>query len=145
MHVPSDSFGGSSPERKASDMLRTLFTFVAAKVILDQLEGSGRGSLASYNTESYEELHQFLVDVPMKDGDAWLTALMQQNSMLAVRVMEVRDAYCESDFEWDTLKWMATREMKGANTKLMQNHAENAFVRMMAPDPEGEGQARGRN
>ena len=39
----SDSFGGRSPERVASDALRTLFTFAAAKIILAQLEGSGRG------------------------------------------------------------------------------------------------------
>lgn len=30
-YVPSDSFGGQSPERKASTILRTFFTFVAAR------------------------------------------------------------------------------------------------------------------
>lgn len=33
MYVPSDSFGGLSPERKASNALRTLFTFVAVRVV----------------------------------------------------------------------------------------------------------------
>lgn len=49
VHVPSDSFGGLSPERKAAEPLRRLFTFAAARIILAQLEGSGRGDLASYN------------------------------------------------------------------------------------------------
>ena len=31
MHVPSDSFGGQSPEKKASTALQTLFTFIAVK------------------------------------------------------------------------------------------------------------------
>lgn len=29
--VPSDSFGGRSPERKAADALRNFFTFAAVK------------------------------------------------------------------------------------------------------------------
>ena len=49
IHVPSDSFGGLSPERKASEALRRLLTFAACRIILAQLEGSGRGDLASYN------------------------------------------------------------------------------------------------
>jgi hypothetical protein len=31
MYVPNDSFGGVSPERKAADALRQLFTFVAVR------------------------------------------------------------------------------------------------------------------
>uniref|UniRef100_A0A061S3J9 Uncharacterized protein n=1 Tax=Tetraselmis sp. GSL018 TaxID=582737 RepID=A0A061S3J9_9CHLO len=60
MYVPSDSFGGVSPERKASELLRTLHTFIAARIVLAQLEGSGRGSLASYNTEFYATLKEHL-------------------------------------------------------------------------------------
>ena len=52
----SDSFGGRSPERVASDALRTLFTFAAAKIILAQLEGSGRGGLAAYDKKGYDDL-----------------------------------------------------------------------------------------
>ena len=51
-----DSFGGRSPERVASDALRTLFTFAAAKIILAQLEGSGRGGLAAYDKKGYDDL-----------------------------------------------------------------------------------------
>ena len=89
------SFGGQSPERKASELLRTLFTFCAVKcafawanlrtnvaptacpitrpirharqgtvlirthaprlrrIVLAQMEGSGRGSLGSYNAQGY--------------------------------------------------------------------------------------------
>ena len=42
-----------SPERKASQALRNLCTFTAAKIVLSQLEGSGRGSLASYDTKVF--------------------------------------------------------------------------------------------
>ncbi|KAK9909294.1 hypothetical protein WJX75_000097 [Coccomyxa subellipsoidea] len=101
MYVPSDSFGGRSPERKASDLLRTLFTFCAAKIVMAQLEGSGRGGLGSYNADAYQDLSTFLQEQPMRDGDAWLELLLKKNEMLALRVLEVRKAYCEEDFEWD--------------------------------------------
>lgn len=128
MYVPSDSFGGLSPEKKAANHLRSLFTFVAVKVILAQLEGSGRGSLASYNQAAYEDLTKFLQEVPFKDGDEWLSALAKHNQMLALRVMEVRDAYCEQDFEWDQLRKVATRDMKNANVKIMRSTVTASFT-----------------
>lgn len=90
MLPPSLSFGGLSPERKASELMRTLMTFIAARVVLAQLEGSGRGALGSYNATAYADLHSFLTDVPLKNGDEWLGQLMTRNSMLALRIMEVR-------------------------------------------------------
>ena len=52
------------------------------RIVLAQLEGSGRGSLASYNAESYDALTTMLHEEPMKDGDAWLEKLLQKNEML---------------------------------------------------------------
>ncbi len=42
MEVPSDSFGGQSPERKAATALRTLFTFCAVKCASAQPAAPGR-------------------------------------------------------------------------------------------------------
>jgi hypothetical protein len=39
MHVPSDCFQGMSPEVKASQALKNLFTMVAVRVVLAQEEG----------------------------------------------------------------------------------------------------------
>ena len=104
------------------------------RIVLAQLEGSGRGSLASYNPRSYEDLITFIEQNPLMDGDEWLKLLLRKNEMLgtlgalllllpsrlrasasaevcsmhdciltplcffcctAVRIMEVRKAYCE--------------------------------------------------
>ena len=47
--VEGFSSGGSrSPERKASETLLNLFTFVAARIVMLQLEGSGRGGLGAW-------------------------------------------------------------------------------------------------
>lgn len=115
--------------------MRTLMTFIAARVVLAQLEGSGRGTLGAYNASAYQDLHTFLTDVPIKNGDAWLSQLMARNSMLGLRIMEVRSAYCAEDFEWDTLQRVATREMDDANQRLLQKHATESFSRSMGVSP----------
>lgn len=55
------------------------------RIVLAQLEGSGRGALASYNPRSYEDLVGFMKTNPMTDGDAWLKLLLTKNEMLGAR------------------------------------------------------------
>lgn len=72
-----------SPERKAAEILRTFFTFVAVKVIMAQMRGAGRGDLGAYNGEGYARLEGFLMSHPLRsDGDAWVAALMLEDEML---------------------------------------------------------------
>eukprot|EP00878_Enallax_costatus_P023118 GHUV01024579.1.p1 GENE.GHUV01024579.1~~GHUV01024579.1.p1 ORF type:complete len:252 (+),score=93.28 GHUV01024579.1:100-855(+) len=123
MYVPSDSFGGVSPERKASEALEKLFTFISAKIILAQLEGSGRGALAAYNQEQYTTLFSHLQDVPLGDPDQWLEQLMRKDKALALRVMEVRAAYSKEDFEWDQLQRLSVESIKRSNLQLMRKAA----------------------
>jgi hypothetical protein len=56
----------------------------SCRIVLAQLEGSGRGSLGSYNADSYEGLTTMLHEEPMKDGDAWVEKLLQRNEMLGM-------------------------------------------------------------
>ena len=52
------------------------------RIILAQLEGSGRGNLASYNASAYQDLTSFLEANPLRDSEAWLGALLKKNEML---------------------------------------------------------------
>jgi hypothetical protein len=52
------------------------------RVILAQLEGSGRGALGSYNSDQFQLLRDLLEAVPFKDGDEWLEHLLKQDRML---------------------------------------------------------------
>ena len=52
------------------------------RIVLSQLEGSGRGSLGAYNAGSWQDLHDHLHNVPMKDGEKWLAELCAKNEML---------------------------------------------------------------
>jgi len=86
VYVPSDSFGGLSPERKGAQVLNTFFTFVAVKIVLAQLEGSsaGRGTTAgAYNPGGHKVLVTFLQDYPLKNNpDLWLGKLMKTDKMI---------------------------------------------------------------
>ena len=52
------------------------------RIVLSQLEGSGRGALAAYNPGSYEVLSSHLLNVPITDSEAWLAELCRRNEML---------------------------------------------------------------
>mmetsp|Transcript_18965 Transcript_18965/g.47685 ORF Transcript_18965/g.47685 Transcript_18965/m.47685 type:complete len:222 (-) Transcript_18965:299-964(-) len=133
MHVPSDSFGGVSPERKASQHLQAFFTFVAVKVILSQLEGAApasslpledggceaRHSAARIRCD-YDDLTAFYERHPLRDADEWMRQLAAHNSLLARRVMEVRVAYASTDFEWDSLQRLSVQGLQIGNDELMR-------------------------
>lgn len=61
---------------------------MSAQIILAQLEGNGRGSLGSYNTDAYEAIEYMLLNVPLKDGEAWCAELLKRNRWAGVRVLE---------------------------------------------------------
>ena len=63
--------------------------------VLDQLCGSGRGDLGSYDDMGYRDLEEHLIEQKLGgDSEKWLQMLIQKNSRIATRVMEVRMAYC---------------------------------------------------
>ncbi|EFJ41529.1 hypothetical protein VOLCADRAFT_98547 [Volvox carteri f. nagariensis] len=127
VYVPSDSFGGQSPERKAAGILRTFFTFVAARM----RRKADKGDLSLCCLLG---LLAMPPNVPMKDGDEWLALITRQNTSLGLRLMEVRDHYCEEAFEWDQLQRLAKKDMKGANTKLMRQFAAASLAASLTAD-----------
>ncbi|CAK9320895.1 unnamed protein product [Citrullus colocynthis] len=115
MYVPG--FGEASPESKAARNLHNFFTYVAVRIVTAQLE--------SYNPEAYLELMEFLDRHSLNDGDKFLASLMRESSRhksLALRILEVRSAYCKNDFEWDNLKRLAFKMVSESNTRLMREY-----------------------
>ncbi|KAH7545696.1 chaperonin-like RBCX protein 1, chloroplastic [Ziziphus jujuba] len=115
MYVPG--FGEASPEAKAAKNLHSFFTYIAVRIVLAQLE--------SYNPEAYEELMEFIGRHSLNDGDKFCANLMRESSRhkgLALRIIEVRSAYCKNDFEWDNLKRLAIKMVDEGNTKLMREY-----------------------
>lgn len=110
-------FGEASPEAKAATHLHNFFTFLAVKIVLAQLQ--------SYNHEAYEDLMEFISRNSPNDGDKFCANLMresQRHQTLALRILEVRSAYCKRDFEWDNLKRLALEMVDESNTGLMRDY-----------------------
>ncbi|CAL5345644.1 unnamed protein product [Camellia sinensis] len=115
MYVPG--FGEASPEAKAANNLHHFFTYVAVSIVTAQLQ--------SYNPEAYKELMEFLSRHSLSDGDKFCADLMRESSRhksLALRILEVRSAYCKNDFEWDNLERLATKKVDESNTRLMRDY-----------------------
>ncbi|TKY72193.1 Chaperonin RbcX [Spatholobus suberectus] len=115
MFVPG--FGVASPEAKAAKNLHNFFTYIAVKIVAAQLE--------SYNREAYEELMEFLGRHSLNDGDKFCASMFRESSRhknLALRIMEVRSAYCKTDFEWDNYKRLALKMVTESNTRLMKDY-----------------------
>ncbi|KAK7359815.1 hypothetical protein VNO77_01780 [Canavalia gladiata] len=115
MFVPG--FGEASPEAKAAKNLHNFFTYIAVKIVAAQLE--------SYNGEAYEDLMEFLGRHSLNDGDNFCASMFRESSRhknLALRIMEVRSAYCKNDFEWDNLKRLALKMVTDSNTRLMRDY-----------------------
>ncbi|KAI3989332.1 hypothetical protein MKX01_026915 [Papaver californicum] len=115
MFVPG--FGEVSPEAKAAQNLHSFFTYVAVKIVLAQLE--------SYNPEGHVELMDFVQSNSLNDGDEFCANLMRVSSRhkgLALRILEVRSAYCKKDFEWDNLNKLAVKMVDDSNTRIMRDY-----------------------
>ncbi|XP_075513805.1 chaperonin-like RBCX protein 1, chloroplastic [Primulina tabacum] len=121
MYVPG--FGEASPEAKAAKHLHDFFTYVAVRIVDAQLE--------SYNFEGHAELQEFLEKHPLNDGDKFCADLMRESSRhkaLALRILEVRSAYCKNDFEWDNLKRLASQMVEDRNTRLMRDYVSETIL-----------------
>ncbi|KAE9594701.1 putative chaperonin-like RbcX [Lupinus albus] len=117
MFVPG--FGEGSPEAKAASNLHNFFNYTAVKIVAAQLE------VESYNPEAYQELMEFLSKHSLDDGDKFCATMMRESprhKSLALRILEVRSAYCKKDFEWDNLKRLATKMVNDSNTRLMRDY-----------------------
>ncbi|XP_074307467.1 chaperonin-like RBCX protein 1, chloroplastic [Silene latifolia] len=115
MFVPG--FGEASPEAKAASNLHHFFTYVAVKIVAAQLE--------SYNPEAHTELMEFLSRNSLTDGDKFCADMMRESphhKNLALRILEVRSAYCKNDFEWDNLRRVALKMVDDSNTKIMRDY-----------------------
>ena len=67
----------------------------------------------------------------MKDGNSWVAALLRENELLGARILEVRAAYAEQDFEWGQLQRLTCEGLRADNTRLLREFASARFSSMM--------------
>ena len=129
MHVPTDAFGGMSPEFKAASALKTLFTMVAVRIVLAQEEGydnEGGGG-----TPTSIALGKFLEENPLRDGNEWLQKMLEceqtELRLIDLRLIEVRRAYAESQFDFNEVRNTARLEIEKDNDKLMVDYMKQSL------------------
>ncbi|XP_028063133.1 chaperonin-like RBCX protein 1, chloroplastic isoform X3 [Camellia sinensis] len=106
----------SSPFRPWKQMISQPTRFYCQKMYVPE---------QSYNPEAYEELMEFLGTHSLNDGDKFCADLMRESlrhKSLALRILEVRSAYCKNDFEWDNLKRLASKMVDESNTRIMRDY-----------------------
>ena len=128
MHVPSDCFQGMSPEVKASQALKNLFTMVAVRVVLAQEEGYDNEGAG---TELSKALANFLHENPLRDGNEWLRQMFSHEDtemrLLALRLLEVRKAYADGEFDFESVQKVAIEELTKDNDQLMSDYVKRSM------------------
>ena len=135
LYIPGDALGGESPELKAAQTLRRLFTHVAIRVVQSHLEGAGNdGGFAPQVTgrdgqvmcPDYDDLRNAMETIPLGDGDEWLDAFMKINSTVELRVIIARETYAKQ-FDYGSAKTYAEALVEKGNAQLMKRHASRSF------------------
>ena len=62
----------------------------------------------------------------MRDGEQWLIALTRVNPTLAERIMAVRRAYAEEDFEWHNVAKLTSESIAAGNERAMREWLKSA-------------------
>lgn len=129
MHVPTDAFGGMSPEYKAASALKNLFTMVAVRVVMAQEQGYDNEGGAM--TPTYKGLQDFLAENPLRDGNKWLEQLMHHDDnnmrLTALRLLEVRRAYASGQFDFGGMHDLAVAELTKENDRLMADYVKDSM------------------
>ncbi|KAK9133244.1 hypothetical protein Scep_012772 [Stephania cephalantha] len=144
MYVPG--FGEASPEAKAGKNLHNFFTYVAVRIVLAQLESYNpeayRELMEFVERNSLNDGDEFCANLMRESsrhkglGGATLLslrdifvpitsspgAISSLGAIDALRILEVRSAYCKNDFEWDNLKRLASKIVDESNTRLMRDY-----------------------
>ena len=139
MFVPAGAFGGVSPERRASELMNAMLTYVSAWIVISQLEnvaprrsvaGEDAGEDGEGEARRVTTSHEFLLDYleanPVRDGEQWLIALTRVNPTLAERIMAVRRAYAEEDFEWHNVAKLTSESIAAGNERAMREWLKSA-------------------
>jgi len=131
MHVPSDAFQGMSPEVKASQALKNLFTMVAVRVVIAEEKARASADDVDGETSTSRVLREFLKANPMRDGNEWLRAMVSRDDaetrIVALRLLEVRKAYADEEFDFERVRAVAIKELKDDNDRLMSDYVKRSM------------------
>ncbi|KAK3238309.1 hypothetical protein CYMTET_51670 [Cymbomonas tetramitiformis] len=117
--------GGLTPEQKAGEALVKLFTFVAARTIMAEIEGYDNegGSAASHPV--WRGMQDALTSEKGIDEN-FITDMMRSPDhdmqLAAVRLLEVRTSFAQDTFQWDVLRAAAISNVQADAERVMAQY-----------------------
>eukprot|EP00241_Pyramimonas_parkeae_P007649 CAMPEP_0114246886 /NCGR_PEP_ID=MMETSP0058-20121206/12717_1 /TAXON_ID=36894 /ORGANISM="Pyramimonas parkeae, CCMP726" /LENGTH=149 /DNA_ID=CAMNT_0001360133 /DNA_START=382 /DNA_END=831 /DNA_ORIENTATION=+ len=129
MYVPTDSFGGMSPEHVASNVLKKLHIHASVEVI-GKLEASGAKCL---EPGAHSTLTALLKRAPVTNADHWLEDLMGKKDeggalSSATRVMlDVRQKFAHENFDWNMMQQITRAGLEEESSTLMKEYMLGSF------------------
>jgi len=96
-----------------------MFTFVAVKIVMEQMSGD------RHRSPLYNVLRDYILnEEPIVHGTKWIAKLMRHPDndmrMLSMRILETRAAYLDQGFDFEELKEATEIAIKGDNQELMR-------------------------
>lgn len=123
MSVP-DVFPGFTPEEKAASALLTLFTMVALKIVMAQWVGS------RHRSPMYNKMVAYVEENPV-NGTTFLSEMMRHEELdfrlAAVRIVEVRQAYAKSAFDWEDMRIVALAGVEKDSREMLNSYMSMSF------------------
>lgn len=124
---------GYDPEQKAVETLSRLHTFVAARVCMAQADGQGNECSEDVNVSKITSAFlETLERHPMRDsGSDFIEKLLEsadaETRLAAVRLIEVRRAWAEDDFDWEEMKRLALEHIETQRLDMLREHARRSL------------------
>jgi len=76
-------------------------------------------------------LANFLHENPLRDGNEWLRKMFSHEDtemrLLALRLLEVRKAYADGEFDFESVQRVAVEELTKDNDQLMSDYVKRSM------------------
>jgi len=123
--------GGMTPEAKSGQMLRKMFTYVAARTIMAEIEGYDNEGGSASSHPVWTGLQEALLADGGASNDDFVEKLIShpdhEMRMAAIRIIEVRASFAEDVFNWDKMRAAAIQEIE-MDTQRAQSQFGNGML-----------------
>lgn len=65
-------------------------------------------------------------------------SLPHPSSLAGLRILEVREAFCKHDFDWQLCQQLAAQQVRDGNLSLLRQHAARSFGGALGAPKAGE-------
>lgn len=127
MYVPTDSFGGLSPEKVAANVLKKVSTFASLEIIRIREEANAEEA----ETPAHEVLDAFMQKFPYKPSDDWTNQLTSSGGDLklaALKLLQTREEFAQDAFDWNLVKSLTIESLKEEDAELMEEYMMKSML-----------------